>query len=409
MGHANEQSGLLDGIRVLDLSRVLAGPWAGQTLADLGAEVIKIERPGCGDDTRGWGPPFFEGAVGAASVRESAYYLCANRGKKSVTVDISTTEGQSIIRDLAARSDVLIENFKADGLAKFGLDFARLSEINPRLIYCSITGFGQTGPYRDKLGYDFLIQGIGGLMGITGEADGEPMKAGVAVTDLFTGMYASNAILAALLERTRSGRGQHIDIALFDVQIATLANQMMGYLVSGRQPARFGNAHPSIVPYQAFATAAGTLLVAVGNDAQFGRFAAALGHAKWSADPRFARNEDRVRNRATLIPDIQTVLMTAPASEWIAKLDAADIPCGPVNSFADIDRDPQVRARGTLQETAHAAGTLRSVASPMRFSRSHVTDDRAAPMLGADTEAVLSDLLGVDEDRIARWRSMKIV
>lgn len=406
----NGKRGLLDGIRVLDVSRVLAGPWAGQTLADLGAEVIKIERPDCGDDTRAWGPPFLETSNKPEPIRESAYYMCTNRGKKSVTIDLSRPEGQAIVRGLAGHSDVVIENFKVGGLAKFGLGWNDLRTINPRLVYCSITGFGQSGPYRDKLGYDFLIQGMGGLMGITGAPNGDPMKAGVAITDVFAGMYACNAILAALMERERSGQGQHIDIALLDVQIATLANQMMSYLVSGRQPERLGNAHPSIVPYQAFGTAEGMLLVAVGNDAQFARFAAALGRPEWASDARYARNEQRVVNRATLIPDIEAVLATATARTWIAKLDAADVPAGPVNSFADIERDEHVRARGTLKTVKHAAaGDIRSVASPMRFSRSEVTDNLAAPLLGADTDDVLRDVLGASAEAIARWRKDRTI
>jgi crotonobetainyl-CoA:carnitine CoA-transferase CaiB-like acyl-CoA transferase len=402
-------SSLLEGIRVLDLSRVLAGPWAGQVLADLGADVIKVEKPGSGDDTRAWGPPFLKTGDDDSSV-ESAYFLCTNRGKKSVTIDISRPEGQKLIRMLAAKSDVLIENFKVGGLAKYGLGWGDLKVINPQLVYCSITGFGQEGPYCNKLGYDFLIQGMGGLMGVTGEPDGEPMKAGVAVTDLFTGMYAATAILAALTERQRSKKGQQIDIALFDVQIATLANQVMSYLVSGRQPVRLGNGHPSIVPYQSFSTADRTLLVAVGNDAQFVRFARAIGRADLADDPRFRRNEDRVKNRDILLPEIQARLATESAAIWIEKLNAADVPSGPVNLFTDIDRDEHVAARKIFKTVPHAtAGDIRSVASPMRFSRSETRDDSASPPLGKDTRRVLTELLELAKDDLDRLEASNVI
>jgi crotonobetainyl-CoA:carnitine CoA-transferase CaiB-like acyl-CoA transferase len=401
-------SSLLEGIRVLDLSRVLAGPWAGQVLADLGAEVIKIEKPGVGDDTRAWGPPFLNTSSDASN--ESAYFLCTNRGKKSVTIDISQPEGQSLVRQLAAKCDVLIENFKVGGLAKYGLGWDALQIVNPQLVYCSITGFGQEGPYRNRLGYDFLIQGMGGLMGVTGEPDGVPMKAGVAVTDLFTGMYAATAILAALTERQRSGKGQQIDIALFDVQIATLANQMMSYLVSGRQPRRLGNAHPSIVPYQSFSTADGTLLVAVGNDAQFVRFARVIDRPDLADDARFRRNEDRVRNRDTLLPEIEARLATESTASWIGKLNAADVPSGPVNSFADIDGDEHVNARKIFKTVPHAtAGAIRSVASPMRFSRSATNDESAAPPLGSDTRRILSEVLGLASHELDRLQTLKLI
>jgi crotonobetainyl-CoA:carnitine CoA-transferase CaiB-like acyl-CoA transferase len=400
----------LEGVRVLDLSRVLAGPWAGQVLADLGAEVIKVERPDVGDDTRAWGPPFLETNDAEGSTRESAYYLCTNRGKKSITVDLSKVEGQAIVRGLAAKSDVLIENFKAGGLSNFGLGWDEMRVVNPRLIFCSVTGFGQTGPYRDKLGYDFLIQGMGGLMGVTGAPDGEPMKAGVAVTDLFTGMYCATAILGALLERERSQQGQQIDIALFDVQIATLANQVMSYLVSGNQPPRLGNGHPSIVPYQSFVTADATILVAVGNDGQFARFAQAIGCAELSADARYARNENRVANRTRLVATIAARLITETTAFWISKLDPIGVPCGPVNGFADIDRDPHVIARNIFKTVHHArAGKIRSVASPMRFSRSVVRDGAAAPPLGSDSDAILSNVLGASAEDICRWRKLKVI
>ena len=401
-------SSLLEGIRVLDLSRVLAGPWAGQVLADLGADVIKVEKPGAGDDTRTWGPPFLKSAAGAPD--ESAYFLCTNRGKKSVTIDLSRPEGQTLIRQLAAKSDVLIENFKVGGLANYGLGWDEMQLVNPKLVYCSITGFGQEGPYASRLGYDFLIQGMGGLMGVTGEPDGSPMKAGVAVTDLFTGMYAATAILAALTERQRSGKGQRIDIALFDVQIATMANQMMSYLVSGQQPPRLGNGHPSIVPYQSFLTADGTLLVAVGNDAQFLRFARAIGRGDLADDARFRRNENRVRHRDVLLPQIQAQLVTESTASWIEKLNAADVPSGPVNSFADIDRDQHAIARKIFKTVPHAtAGDVRSVASPMRFSRSETCDDAAAPPLGHDTRRILSDVLALTNEDIDRLQALNVI
>jgi crotonobetainyl-CoA:carnitine CoA-transferase CaiB-like acyl-CoA transferase len=401
-------SGPLHGTRVLDLSRVLAGPWAGQTLADLGAEVIKVERPGVGDDTRAWGPPFLPS--GSAARGESAYYLSANRGKKSVTIDFSRPEGQELVKRLAAGSDILLENFKVGDLAKRGLGYEQLRQVNPRLIYCSITGFGQTGPYRTRAGYDFLMQGMGGLMSVTGEPDGEPMKVGVAVTDLFTGMYAATSVLAALAERTRSDMGQHIDIALLDVQIATLANQFMSYLVSGAQPPRLGNAHPSIVPYQAFQTADGYVILAVGNDEQFRRFAEAAGHGGLAGDPRFATNPARVVNREILVPQLAEIMRGRTTRSWIDDLESARVPCGPINEFADVENNEQVVGRNVIKTIAHKeAGEMRSVASPMRFSRSLVEDEKAPPLLGADTENVLRECLGASDNEIAAWRSSGII
>ncbi|MDD2704832.1 MAG: CaiB/BaiF CoA-transferase family protein [Acidocella sp.] len=392
--------GPLHGIRVLDLSRVLAGPWAGQVFADLGAEVIKIERPGQGDDTRKWGPPF---------VKEdgtSAYFLCANRGKRSVTVDMAKPEGQALIKRLAAQSDVVLENFKFGGLKKLGLDAETLCAENPRLVYCSITGFGQTGPYRHRAGYDFLMQGMGGLMSVTGTPEGEPMKAGVAVVDVFTGMYAATAVLAALLERARSGKGQHIDLALFDVQIATMANQISSYLVSGEQPPRLGNAHPSIVPYQVFATLDGHIILAVGNDEQFARFVALAGAPELALDTRFATNPARVANRAVLIPLLETLLLARTTKAWTEALEAAGVPGGPINAFPDLDDDPQVQARGIFKDLGPG---LRGVANPMRFSRTPAEDNRPPPALGADTDDVLTGELGLSPAEIAALRGADVI
>jgi crotonobetainyl-CoA:carnitine CoA-transferase CaiB-like acyl-CoA transferase len=402
--------GPLSGIRVLDLSRVLAGPWAGQVLADLGAEIIKVERPLVGDDTRRWGPPFLPHAVDPAQRGESAYYLAANRGKKSITVDFSQPEGQKIVRALAATSDILLENFKVGGLAKLGLGPEDLAVVNPRLIYCSITGFGQSGPFADHAGYDFLMQGMGGLMSVTGAPGEEPMKAGVAVTDLFTGMYAATAVLAALAERTRSGLGQHIDIALFDVQIATLANQMMSYLVSGAQPPRLGNAHPSIVPYQVFETADGHAILAIGNDTQFQKFADIAECPHLAADPRYATNPARVANRAVLVPVLQAVMRSRTTASWIGALEAAGVPCGPINQFADVEAHPQAVHRGVFTSLPYPDGsTVRGVASPMRFSRSLADGGSAPPRLGADTDEVLGALLGATAEELHQWRRDAVI
>jgi crotonobetainyl-CoA:carnitine CoA-transferase CaiB-like acyl-CoA transferase len=398
-------AGPLEGVRVLDLSRILAGPWASQTLADLGAEVVKVERPGVGDDTRGWGPPWLADREGRPT-GESAYFLSANRGKRSITVEFAKPEGQEVVRRLAAASDILVENYKAGGLAKFGLDYEGLRAANPRLIYCSITGFGQTGPYRKRAGYDFLLQAMGGLMSVTGEPDGEPMKVGVAITDILTGMYAATAALAALAERERSGEGQHIDLALFDVQVATLANQAMNYLVSGEEPQRLGNAHPSVVPYQAFRTADGFAVLAVGNDEQFRRFAACAGRPELAEDERFRTNAGRVRDRAALVPVVRALMAERTTAEWLALLEPAGVPCGPVNGLRAAFADPQIQARGMVARLPHPlAGEVPAVASPMKFSRTPVEPGRPPPLLGEHTEAVLRDVLGSSDAEIARWRN----
>ena len=388
----------LDGIRVLDLSRVLAGPWCGQLLADLGADVVKVERPQGGDDTRAWGPPNLKDADGKPT-SESAYYLCTNRNKRSITIDIAQPSGQALIRRLAARADVVIENFKCGGLAKYGLDYPALAASNPRLVYCSITGFGQTGPYAARAGYDLLIQGMGGLMSITGRADtdegGGPQKVGVALTDIMTGLYATIAVQAALAERERSGRGQQIDLALLDVQVACLANQASNFLAGGVVPRRMGNAHPNIVPYQDFQTADGYMILAVGNDAQFARFCEVAGHAEWARDERFASNPQRVAHRAELIAMIREATLKRTTREWVEALEAAGVPCGPINRIDQVFEDAQVRARGLRIELPHAAaGVVPLVANPIRLSETPVEYRRAPPMLGEHSQQVLQDWLG---------------
>ena len=388
--------GALSHLRVLDLSRVLAGPWASQMLADLGAEVIKIEHPQGGDDTRGWGPPYLEAPQGQAP--EAAYFHCTNRNKKSVTIDIATPAGQAQLRELAKASDVLIENFKVGGLARYGLDAARLALLNPRLVYCSITGFGQTGPYAQRPGYDFMIQGLGGLMSVTGLPDtalgGGPVKVGVALTDVLTGLHAVAAILAALAWRDRSGRGQHIDLALLDVQVACLANQAMSYLATGVAPQRLGNSHPSIVPYDAFPTADGDLIIAVGNDTQFASLCRAAGRPEYAGDARFATNAARVANRLTLIPLLRQLTVMRSSAEWIKLLEQANVPCGPINTIAQVFADPQVHARGLRVELPHPTlGSVPSVASPLRLSKTPVRYRHASPALGADTADVLNRLV----------------
>jgi formyl-CoA transferase len=399
----------LDHLRVLDLTRVLAGPWCTQLLADLGADVIKIERPGAGDDTRHWGPPYLKDANGRDTT-EAAYYLAANRGKRSVTVDIAAPEGQALLRRLAAQSDVLVENYKVGQLAKYGLDYVTLAAEQPRLVYCSITGFGQEGPYKDRAGYDFIIQGMAGFMSITGERDGQPgggpQKAGVAVADLMTGMYATVAILAALAERDKSGRGQHIDLALFDTQIAMLANMNLNYLVSGSAPGRVGNAHANIVPYQVFDAADGPVIIAVGNDAQFAKFCAVAGCAELAADPRYVRNADRVRNRGALIETLEPIIRTRPVAFWTEQLEAAGVPCGPINSIAQAFADPQITARGLRLELPHPqAGRVPSVASPIRMSATPPVYERAPPLLGEHTDQVLRELAGLSPEEIATLRA----
>ncbi|KPY97485.1 L-carnitine dehydratase/bile acid-inducible protein F [Pseudomonas tremae] len=401
--------GALSHIRVLDLSRVLAGPWAGQILADLGADVIKVERPGCGDDTRAWGPPFLQNAAGQ-NTTETAYYLSANRNKQSVTIDFTRPEGQRLVRELAAKSDIVIENFKVGGLAAYGLDYETLSAANPRLIYCSITGFGQSGPYASRPGYDFMIQALGGLMSLTGIAEGEegagPVKVGVALTDILTGLYSTTAILAALAHRDQGGNGQYIDMALLDVQVACLANQAMNYLTTGVAPGRLGNAHPNIVPYQSFPTADGDLILTVGNDSQFRKFAGVAGQPQWADDPRFVTNKLRVAHRAELIPLIRQATVFKPTGWWVAELERAGVPCGPVNDLAQVFADPQVVARGLAIELPHAlGGRVAQVASPIRLSETPVEYRRAPPLLGEHTDQVLQALLGMSSEEVASLRA----
>ena len=404
---------ILQGIRVLDLTRVLAGPWAAQNLADFGAEVIKVERPGHGDDTRKWGPPFLRDRAGRETA-DAAYYLACNRGKKSLTLDIAHPEGRRVARALALVSDVVIENFKAGDLARHGLDYASLSREHPRLVYCSITGFGQDGPYRDRPGYDFMVQGLGGLMSVTGERDdlpgGGPQKVGVAVSDLFTGMYATSAILAALIERGQSGQGQHIDMALLDVQVAMLANLSSSYFVSGRAPGRMGNAHMNIVPYHVFRAADAFLIVAVGNDGQFRRFCEVIGAPQWAGDPRFATNPARVGHRDLLVGMIGERLAARPASEWLAALERAGVPCGPINDLDQVFADPQVVHRRMKVAAPHAAaGQVSMVANPVKFSRTAISHDRAPPLLGEHTDEVLASVLGMDAGEVARLRKDGVV
>ncbi len=398
----------LDGIRVLDLSRILAGPWCTQNLADLGADVIKIERPRVGDDTRAWGPPYLKDGNGQ-DTNESAYYLSANRNKRSVEADMATPEGAALIRELAAISDILVENFKVGGLAKYGLDYESLKQVNPRLIYCSVTGFGQDGPFAQRPGYDFMIQGMGGLMSITGERDdlpgGGPQKAGVAVTDIVTGMYATVAVLAALQERHRSGQGQHLDIALLDSHVALLANQNSNYFNSGVAPTRAGNAHQNVVPYQVFAASDGHLIVATGNESQYRAYCRAIGVPELGDDPRFATNRLRVTNRVELIGILTDIMREGRRDDWIAKLEAVGVPCGPINDIAQAFAHPQAQARQLRRDMPHPAGGVAPVtASPLRLSDSPVVYRRAPPMLGEHTEEVLRDVLGKSAQAIAAFR-----
>ncbi|HEY1393514.1 MAG TPA: CaiB/BaiF CoA-transferase family protein [Methylibium sp.] len=403
----------LEGLRVLDLSRVLAGPWCTQILGDLGADVVKIERPGSGDDTRGWGPPFLPDRDGHASA-ESAYYLGANRNKRSLTVDISRAEGQALIRELAAKADVFVENFKVGDMARYGLDYASLAALNPRLVYCSITGYGQTGPYRDRAGYDYAIQGIGGLMGVTGERDdlpgGGPQKVGVAVADLFTGLYATVAVLAALRHRDATGQGQYIDMALLDTQVAMLANLGANYLVSGKVPGRLGNAHQNIVPYQVFEVADGHLILAVGNDGQFAKFCTVAGCPELAEDPRYAKNADRVRNRALLVPLLAQVLKTRTRADWLQALEAAKVPCGPINGLDEVFADPQVVARGMTEAVPHPLNdALRLVASPLKLAATPARTRHAPPLLGQHSEEVLADWLACDAARMQALRDAGVI
>jgi len=398
----------LHGLRVLDLTRILAGPTCTQLLADLGAQVIKVERPGHGDDTRGWGPPFLRDRDGRET-GESAYYLCANRGKKSLALDIARPDGQAIVRALARRSDVLVENFKPGGLARHGLDYASLAAEAPRLVYCSITGFGQTGPLKDRPGYDFLIQGMGGIMSLTGAPDGPPMKVGVGVADVMCGMYATVAILAALQARAGSGRGQHIDLALLDTQVAWLINQGVGYLTDGAVPPRRGNEHPTIVPYGTFPARDATFILAVGNDDQFRRFAAVAGRPALAEDPRFARNADRVRNRAMLVPLLEVITAERDTADWLRALEAAGVPCGPIRDLAEVFAHPQVQARGMRLTLPHPlAGEADLIANPIRFSATPIAYGGAPPRLGEHSAEVLG-ALGLCPAEIARLTAAGIV
>jgi len=406
-------SGPLSHLTVLDLSRVLAGPWCTQLLADLGAAVVKIERPGTGDDTRAWGPPYLRDAQGR-DTSEAAYYLCCNRGKISVAVDFTAPDGQSIVRTLARQADVLVENFKVGGLAKYGLDYASLAPENPRLVYCSITGFGQDGPYADRAGYDFIIQGMSGFMSVTGERDdlpgGGPQKAGVAISDLMTGMYATVAIQAALAHRDRTGQGQWIDACLLDSAVAMMATMSHNYLVTGEPPGRLGNAHQNIVPYQVFACADGHLILAVGNDGQFARFCAAAGRPEWASDPRFAKNADRVRHRDTLVPMIAAVVKTRQQKDWLTALEPLAVPCGPINRLDQVFADPQIVARGVRKDLPHPlAGSVPQVALPLRFSATPPAYDQPPPLLGEHTASVLRERLGLGDERIAELAAAGVI
>ncbi|WP_445158655.1 CaiB/BaiF CoA transferase family protein [Halomonas sp. E14] len=406
-------AGPLTGLRVLDLSRVMAGPWCTQILADMGAEVIKIERPVSGDDTRHWGPPWLKDRDGNET-RESAYYLSANRGKHSVTVDMGQPEGQALIRELAAQSDILVENFKRGGLARKGLDYATLEAINPGLIYCSITGFGQTGPMAALAGYDYLIQAQGGLMSITGAADGEPgagpQRVGMAVADLTTGMNATIAILGALHHRHLTGEGQYIDMALLDVQVSWLANQAQNYFCSGTPPSRTGEYHPNLVPYQPFPTADGEkVIIAIGNDGQFQRFCQAVGRPELAEDPRFATNPERVRHRLELVPIMVEITRSRTAAEWISLLGEIAVPCGPIQNIAQVFDDPQVKAREMKIELESRHGPVPGVANPIKYSRTQLEYRKAPPALGEDTEAVLARLLGKAPAEIAELRQRGVI
>ncbi len=411
----------LDGIRILDLSRVLAGPWCTQTLADLGADVIKIERPGAGDDTRSWGPPFLKDASGN-DTPEAAYYLGTNRNKRSLTCDISKPDGQVLIRELVAHCDVFIENFKVGDMARYGLDYPSLKAINPRLVYCSVTGFGQTGPYSDRAGYDYAVQGIGGLMSVTGERDdmgGGPQKVGVAVADLFTGMYACVGILAALRHVEKTGEGQYVDMALLDTQVAMLANLGANYLVSGKTPGRAGNAHQNIVPYQVFevmpalsadSDARDHLILAVGNDGQFAKFCGVAGQPKLAKDPRFSKNSERVKNRHVLVPLLENIMLTRTKAQWLRSLESAKVPCGAINNLSDVFEDPQVAARNMIDTWQHPhQKDLRLVASPLKLSLTPVRQDQAPPQLGQHTAQLLKEVLGYSDAQVEQLQSKGVI
>ena len=402
-------SGPLSHIRVLDLSRVLAGPWCGQNLADLGAEVIKVERPKTGDDSRAYGPPWMKNADGEET-SEGAYFMAANRGKKSLTINLNHAEGQRLVRELAAQCDVLIENYKYGDLERYGLGYAALAEINPGLIYCSVTGFGQTGPYRERPGYDFMAQGMAGLMSLTGEPDGAPgagpMRVGVPVNDIFTGMYATIAICAAVANRAVTGKGQHLDVALLDSCVALLANQGMTYLATGESPKRIGNTHPSIVPYQVFPTADGAIILACGNDNLFSRFCKVAGREDLISDARFAKNVDRVRNRTTLVPILEEVFRQRGTEAWVEALEEAGVPSGPINNVAQAFANPQVQARGMQIELPHPlAGTVPLMGSPMKFSGTPIEHKLAPPVLGQHADEILEKMLGLGESERARLRA----
>ena len=407
--------GALSHLKVLDLSRVLAGPWCTQMLADLGADVVKVERPGSGDDTRHWGPPFLQDATGADTPHAS-YFTACNRNKRSVTIDIAQPQGQALLRQLAQQSDILVENFKVGGLAQYGLDYASLKALHPGLIYCSITGFGQDGPYAPRAGYDLMVQAMSGMMSITGQPEGSPTRVGVALTDLFTGVYATSAILAALEVRNRTGEGQHIDMALLDVGMAILANQAAGFLNTGAVPLRQGNAHPSLVPYQDFETHDGAMLLAVGNDGQFARFSEIAGHPEWAQDARFATGANRVRHREVLVRCIQEVTRTRSTADWIAALEPHAVPCGPINTVAQAFADAQVQARGLKVEQATSAyahsqsgvASITTVASPLRLQATPPVLRNAPPALGEHTEAVLAGL-GVGDAEMAALRDAGVI
>jgi len=415
----------LDGIRILDLSRVLAGPWCTQTLADLGADVIKIERPGAGDDTRSWGPPFLKDAEGK-DTPEAAYYLGTNRNKRSLTCDISKPKGQALIRELVMHCDVFIENFKVGDMARYGLDYKSLKALNPRLVYCSVTGFGQTGPYSDRAGYDYAVQGIGGLMSVTGERDdlgGGPQKVGVAVADLFTGMYATVGILAALRHAEKTGQGQYVDMALLDTQVAMLANLGANYLVSGKTPGRAGNAHQNIVPYQVFevkpspealaaqgAAARDHLILAVGNDGQYAKFCDVAGHPELAADARFAKNTDRVKNRQVLVPLLEKIMLTRTKADWLSALESAKVPCGAINNLSEVFADPQVAAREMVSTWQHPhQKDLKLVASPLKLSETPVRQEHVPPLLGQHTATLLKEVLGYDDAQISALKNQDII
>jgi crotonobetainyl-CoA:carnitine CoA-transferase CaiB-like acyl-CoA transferase len=407
----------LSGIRILDLSRVLAGPWCTQTLADLGADVIKIERPGTGDDTRTWGPPFLKDAQGADT--EAAYYLGTNRNKRSVTCDIAQPAGQALVRELVAHCDVFVENFKVGDMARYGLDYASLKAINPRLVYCSVTGFGQTGPYADRAGYDYAIQGMGGLMSVTGERDdlgGGPQKVGVAVADLMTGMYATVAILAALRHAEKTGEGQQVDMALLDTQVAMLANLGANYLVSGKAPGRAGNAHQNIVPYQVFEVAPAAdgskdhLILAVGNDSQYAKFCAVANIPELATNPLFATNRNRVHNRGQLVPILEAVMKTRSKADWLGALEAAKVPCGAINSLAEVFADPQIEARKMVTEWQHPVkDDLKLVSSPIRMSATPVRTDLPPPLLGQHTDEVLRGVLNYSDAKLSELKGDKVI